>query len=112
MEEKFDFVTENPILRKKIPLNEINFVKEIKAVLRGAAAFIFDWPLHWHHNEDQITGNSTVCLTVCFENITARVTGYLEGEPSVNSGFPLQKANNAETVSFDDVIMRVDDLQE
>ena len=69
--------------------------------------------LQWRHNEhdvDSITNLTNVYSTVYSgpdqrKKSKLRVTGLCEGNSPVTGVFPTQRASNAETVPFDDVIM-------
>ena len=60
--------------------------------------------LQWLHNEHNGSSNhqSLDCLFRCRSKNTSkfRVTGLCEGNRSITSGFPLQRASNAENVSI------------
>ena len=71
------------------------------------------YALQWRQNERDGVSNH-LCLDCLLNRLfrrrskkTAklRVTGLCEGNSSVADEFPAQRANNAENVPFDDVIM-------
>ena len=72
------------------------------------------YTLPWRHNgRDGVSNHRHLhsllnCLFRRSSKKTSklRVTGLCEGNSPVTGEFPTQKASNAETVSFDDVIMR------